>query len=648
MTSERRRRVGVAVAAACLGLPVLIPPARAAEAAPAGGELGEVVPLPPFRFDAVEPPWALDTRTASTTLVVPGTALPFSMADALRGYPGAHLEQPGGPGGRSSIFLRGGEENYAVVLLDGVPVNNPTDSRGGGFDFGTLDAVAFASAEIVDGPVSGRYGPDGLAGVVKLTSDVLGPWTGPMARVEAGSHGQRLAYVLDGGRAGGVTAAASALWSEAGSRAEGSFARHEAVAVGATWRSPRLEARASLRLGRQESAAFPDDSGGERFAVLRSLEERSGSTTTAAVELLSPGKQPGAVKWRVRSWGAWLHEHDDSPPVAPGLRDPAGLPADREATSLRRAGLSAEGAVATGGHGTLAVGVDGESEVGRSDAALVYGPFTFPAPFAATRDRVGGFAEYTWQPDAGWVLQPSLRIDQQRGYGSHFTPRLGAKVPIARDTVLRLNAGTGFKLPSFYAVSNPLVGNPSLRPEKAQTIDLGIERRLPGGAGQVAITGFSSRYRDGIDFDPGPPPRLVNRSQIRSDGAEVSVRLQLGGTLTVAASGTWASVRAEPGGARLRGRPDAEGSIRAEWKPSPRLAVEASVIAVGGVLDSSVPTGDVILPDWRRADVALRYAARPGLALTGAVDNLLNAHYEEAIGVPSPGLRWRSGLDARF
>ena len=39
------------------------------------------------------------------------------MADQLRGQPGVHIDQPGGPGGRSSIYLRGGEENYTVVLL---------------------------------------------------------------------------------------------------------------------------------------------------------------------------------------------------------------------------------------------------------------------------------------------------------------------------------------------------------------------------------------------------------------------------------------------------------------------------------------------------------------------------------------------------
>ena len=31
-----------------------------------------------------------------------------------------------------------------------------------------------------------------------------------------------------------------------------------------------------------------------------------------------------------------------------------------------------------------------------------------------------------------------------------------------------------------------------------------------------------------------------------------------------------------------------------------------------------------------------------------AVENALDGRYEEAVGVPSPGVRWRAGIMARF
>ncbi len=572
----------------------------------------------------------------------------MTMVDALRAFPGVHIDQAGGPGGRSSLYLRGGEENYTIVLLDGVPVNNPTDSRGGGFDFGTLDAGEFALAEIVRGPVSARYGPDALSGVIKLTSDVLGIQDGSKIAVDAGGKGLAAAHAATSAHEGGWTAALSSSWLVDGDRAAGSYARHAAIAAGATWQGRNLEWRMSVRYGRQDSAAFPDDSGGKRFAVLRSLEERSGSTTTADIELLSPGVRRTGIRWRVRSWGAWLHAHDDSPGVAPGVRDPIGLPASAEATTLQRFGLSAEGAVDLGGSGTLAMGVDGQSEYGRSDAVLRYGASPIPAPFTATRDRSGAFAEYTLHPAPGWLIQPSVRFDRTRNFSPRATPRLGIRVPIASTTALRLNAGDGFKLPSFYALSNPLVGNHALKPEKARAVDLGIERQFAGGRGAFGLGGFSSRYRDGIDFDPGPPPRLVNRHEIRSDGLEASLRLKTIGALEWLLAGTYADIRSEPGGGPLRGRPRTEGSVRVIWRPRDGLMVAASVNAVGSVFDSSVPTGDVFLPGWRRVDLAARCQIRRGLTVTAAIDNLFGVRYEEAIGAPSPGVRIRGGIEARF
>lgn len=171
---------------------------------------------------------------------------------------------------------------------------------------------------------------------------------------------------------------------------------------------------------------------------------------------------------------------------------------------------------------------------------------------------------------------------------------------------------------------------------------------MAGSRATFAFGGFASRYRDGIDFNPGPPPRLVNRNVIRSDGVEALLRVKMTGALEWMFSGTYADVRSEPGGGPLRGRPRTEGSVRAVWRPAARFTLEASVTAMGNVFDSSMPTGDVFLPDWRRPDVAGRYQIRRDLTLTVAVDNLFDTRFEEAIGVPSPGVRFRGGVEARF
>lgn len=54
-----------------------------------------------------------------------------SFADVLRGLPGIDISQQGGSSGLTFLSIRGGEPNFVVVLIDGVKVNDPTNSRGG-------------------------------------------------------------------------------------------------------------------------------------------------------------------------------------------------------------------------------------------------------------------------------------------------------------------------------------------------------------------------------------------------------------------------------------------------------------------------------------------------------------------------------------
>ena len=62
-----------------------------------------------------------------------------SLIDALRQVPSLWVEEQGGPGGITSIALRGAEANHTLVLLDGVQLNDPTNSRGGAFDLNGIN-----------------------------------------------------------------------------------------------------------------------------------------------------------------------------------------------------------------------------------------------------------------------------------------------------------------------------------------------------------------------------------------------------------------------------------------------------------------------------------------------------------------------------
>ncbi len=71
------------------------------------------------------------------------------------------------PGANKSLFIRGASSGYAVVLIDGIPMNNPA-SVGATFDLRAFSIDQIDHIEILKGGQSTIYGSDAVAGVVNI------------------------------------------------------------------------------------------------------------------------------------------------------------------------------------------------------------------------------------------------------------------------------------------------------------------------------------------------------------------------------------------------------------------------------------------------------------------------------------------------
>jgi vitamin B12 transporter len=107
-------------------------------------------------------------RTAAAVTVLQGDDLRAqgitTLLEALRLVPGAAWVQSGSYGAVASLFLRGGENDFVKVLLDGVPLNLP----GGQLNAANIALDDVERIEVVRGPVSVQHGADAMSGVIQV------------------------------------------------------------------------------------------------------------------------------------------------------------------------------------------------------------------------------------------------------------------------------------------------------------------------------------------------------------------------------------------------------------------------------------------------------------------------------------------------
>lgn len=564
---------------------------------------------------------------------------PASLLEALDEMAGVRAFSTGGSGGRSFLSIRGGEPNFTLVLLDGIKLNDPTNSRGGGFDFFALDPSLVERIELVRESVSAVHGSDALAGAVNIRLRSPAPGARSVtARAQAGSEGDMGfgAGLETGWRGGGVLAAGS--WYDSGGLTAGSSLERRQGLAQLRQRLGGFEARLLGLFGHSERSAFPEDSGGPRLAVNRERERGDAELMAAGLSL----RRSGGASIRPNLSLSWSKQNDRSitPAIAPGvLEGTPALAADSRFTrveAIADVGVGRGPMVATAGAAWL-------REVGHSDGTIDFG-FPLAVGFDLVRTTRSAFAEASLRLGGGFGFNLAARYDDVARGGHRRTGRISASwKPTSRGPILFARAGEGYKLPSFYALAHPLIGNPALRPERSRNFEAGAE--LAGKDGYlVRLALFRNLFRDLIDFDPATFT-TVNRDRVRAVGAEMEGRWRPLPGLDLAGALSWLDLESPT---PLRGRPRWQGSLRAAWQASGAVQINAAVRFGSDYFDSSIPTGPVRARGHGEADLGARWQVSKRFTLTAALRNATDERYEDAVGFPAPGRAVRASLVAGF
>ena len=616
----------------------------ATEAANSSSATSEVVEIQSYRLSP-----RLKHTPANVTVINRNdieTLAAQNVVELLTSY-GFHVEQAAGSGSLSSIYLRGADPNFTLVLINGVKVNDPTNSRGGSFDFSSLSLDTIEQIEIVRGPLSSTYGSDALSGVINIITKQAQKELEASVNLVKGENGMQALSSTYEIQSDQFQFSITGAYNDSGEQVEGTELESSSADLKGAWIiSNATQLNFHTRYYDSDSKAFPEDSGGSTFAVLSDVDERDVFEALVNLELLHTLNKNVALSLKS---SVFHHEEDtDSPGVAPGIRDPIGIPINSSESEFTRYAITASSIITPNKNISSAVGMDIEIEEGNTKGFLDFGFGQVPTDFDLDRTTYSAFSEIEAFIGSFTILT-GLRFDSPEDFSGRLSPNFGVNYQLPNLTSnIRFNWGKGFKLPSFFALGNPIVGNENIKPETSEIFEVGFDTSVFQNKGQVNITFFTQEFKNIVDFDAGPPPSLVNRNKVHAKGVEFGLGLIPIKNVTSQLFVNYVDTNIKGDDGNLLNRPEWRGSVSINWQAKHNLRFGFNTIYVDEVEDSSIPTGIVTLDDYIRVNVSAAWQAIPNLNLIFAVDNLLDEEYEETIGNEAAGISARFQLRGKF
>jgi vitamin B12 transporter len=540
-----------------------------------------------------------------------------TVADAIEALPGVSIARSGAPGGTTSVFIRGLSGDGVLVLIDGVPANDPA-STGGGFNFATLDASSVERIEILRGAQSTLWGSGAEAGVIAITT-------------KRGTQGVQGSFFVEGGsydtfRTGGTASGATDYGDFAVTATRtsiGGFSSLKSDADNDGLSSLAINARGGVKL----------PGGGRLGMTLR----RSMSTAD-----YDPGNQSVDTTETAAALTFDMPVWDDRADIS---------------AQVGYAEVNREFASTFGPYDYL-----GERRFARVQATVDANDWN-TVTFGAEHERFTGSGTYLGQssssissvfglwetrPIDGLTLSGGLRQDEHSDFGGNLSGRLSAAYDVTKQVTLRGGWGTAFKAPSLSqrTYGNP-APNPDLTPETSQGWEAGIDFASSDGRFAAGATVFQQWIEDEITyFSSGAPDYsdgYANVDETSYSGLELTGSARLTSMFVLSGTYTYTDAHNDTTDTRLIRRPRHAADAALAYDDGGPLRGQVSATYNGGYPDFSG-----LVDSWIRVDAAASYAVTDTVEVYGRLENIFDVDYEYVSGYNTAGRSGYLGLRAKF
>lgn len=589
--------------------------------------------------------------------------------DMLREIPGLQIDEYGPPGTLAEVFTRGADYTGTLVLLDGVPLNDP----GGEIHLENLTSDGLDRIEVVRGPESALFGAEAAAGVIQLFTKHGDPEnTVPHGSVsyERGSfQTDRWIVDLNGGFLSRFDYALSASQFHTVGEWPNSFALNDTGTANVGYKiSDSTQLRGvfrvydaiagipgqiaygiddlianeherddtvSLRLDDSRGAHFHQQFtfGFHRLTDRYNDDEPYTEQPLAALVQNFPGPPPATYLIAV------LNPYNLPTVIPPGLTlvqttNYAG--GDNDSLNLTERKIAGYQGTLSWRGGALVFGYDYQDQSG-----VLTG-------IPASRSNNGLFANVQQSFGRRIFLSGGARYEHSSAFGNIGSGRAGASFLLAGEhgpissTYLRLDGGRGVTEPSLienYAQAAPYYfGNPTLRPELTTTYEAALVSEWWRRRIRTEVAGFRNSFHDLIAF-VGDTWENIEASWAR--GVETSAQAHLASYLSINGAYMWLPTRitasttpesSDTGiGEPLVRRPLNSGSLSITVTPR-RWSLVLGGSFIGERQDADFLFGVTRNPGYQNIYLSASYDIAKHFTPILKINNLLNERYMEVLG----------------
>ena len=603
--------------------------------------------------------WIDAERLGSTVTVIDREEIERSgekdISSILSRVAGFNVIGTGSRGGNSSIFVRGGQSDYNLVMINGVQINQ----GGGGFDISSLTTENVERIEIIKGAHSSLYGSDAASSVINI---ITKRGSGKIRKTSSVALGFRAEDAMILEHSSSVSGSFDKL---------GYFLSHQRIIdegvleINNDYKNNNftanlnLEANDNLNLSffsiyRDSKFEFPTAGAGDRLDVFADPDSQTKekSLVTGSDIVFSP------TEWWENSFKIGYTKLDRESYDGPEPIELDGFESEFDTLDKR---ISLE-------YGSsFFVDFDQISSV--TSTGFEYEKESFKTDsLDESRKNYAFYAQNNFGLLNMFFVTAGIRYDDNEAFGSEWSPSVFAKWKIKESgTEIRGGISRGIKEANFFENFSTAFGtipNPDLKPEEALTAEVGFNQPLFDNTVELDLSFFQNKFENIIAYSFTPfenGTNYENISRAKSEGVEAAIRLYPSSALTLSVAYTYVKTEVTDDGGlgsasfsegeKLIRIPEHSFSFNAGYsKNAFDLSLSGNYVGSRDDVDWSGFSGTRVKNDsFFIVDAAGSYEISvkrfvDKIRLFSRINNLFNKDYEDVFGFSSPGFSMISGV----